>query len=124
MSGEYLEKSIIRRQQREMEIKKRLVIALAAITIVLFFIIIMQTSISSTASDSSHIVNYKYYKSVEIKKGDTLWSIANEYIDYNEYENIDEYIKEIMKTNSLKSSSIKAGRYLIIPYYSTQFKQG
>lgn len=60
----------------------------------------------------------KYYRSIQIKKGDTLWSIANENIDTGHYNNTVEYIKEVKSINSLASDRIIAGNYIIIPYYS------
>lgn len=65
---------------------------------------------------------YKYYTSVQIEKGDSLWSIAQEYIS-EEYESIDEYINEVMNINHLATDKIYEGNYLCIPYYSVEEKQ-
>ena len=54
--------------------------------------------------------------SVEIKKGDTLWSIAQKYYTH-EYNSIDEYILEIKRSNRLVSDTIHAGQYIIIPFF-------
>ena len=52
------------------------------------------------------------------KEGDSLWSIAKTYY-VPECGSFTDYLKEIKKTNSLKSDSIHAGRYLLIPIYVT-----
>ncbi len=56
--------------------------------------------------------------SMKIQKGDTLWSIAKEYIT-EEYEDMNEYIREIKSSNGLVSDTIHEGAYLIVPYYNT-----
>ncbi|MGF6989044.1 LysM repeat protein [Lachnospiraceae bacterium PM6-15] len=56
----------------------------------------------------------KYYKSIQITSGDTLWDIANEYRGNQE---IKSYIKEIKKMNNLKSDQINDMSYLTIMYY-------
>lgn len=64
---------------------------------------------------------YKYYTSVEIRNGDTLWSIASEYVT-EEYDNIQEYVTEIKSLNDLKGDTIHTGQFLIVPYYSYELK--
>ncbi len=54
---------------------------------------------------------------IEIKKGDTLWSIASEYIT-EEYDDMNEYIEEIKDSNRMISDEIHAGNYIIVPYYA------
>ena len=38
--------------------------------------------------------SYKYYTSIQIQKGDTLWNIADEYIT-DDYDSMDKYMEEI-----------------------------
>jgi len=52
------------------------------------------------------------YNDVYVKKGDTLWDIAEK---YKQSGDIREYIKEIKKINNLKSDTIFEGDVLIIP---------
>jgi cell division protein YceG involved in septum cleavage len=54
---------------------------------------------------------------VEIQKGDTLWSIASEYMT-EEYDDMNEYIEEIKNSNRMLSDEIHAGNYIIVPYYA------
>lgn len=56
------------------------------------------------------------YKVVEIKYGDTLWSIAKENMNPG-FHDINEYINEIKECNQLHSDQINRGCSLLIPYY-------
>lgn len=61
---------------------------------------------------------YKYYTSVQIMNGDSLWSIADTYTDGSVSEILD-CIEEIKSINHLsRFEKIKAGEFLIVPYYS------
>lgn len=94
------------------------------LTLSMLFIIfasILLISFSTQASDMEHHASYKYFTSIKIEKGDTLWSIANENMDYDHYKNVSEYVNEVKTMNSLTSDRIVAGSYLIIPYYSTEY---
>ena len=64
----------------------------------------------------------KYFTSVFIEKGDTIWKIARENIT-QEYSSMKEYIKEIKQCNNLYSNEITEGCYLLIPYYAEQPRQ-
>ena len=57
----------------------------------------------------------KYYKSVLIESGDTLWSIAAKYKAAG--MNTSSLVEEIKRMNGLSNDQIIAGNYLIIPYY-------
>lgn len=57
----------------------------------------------------------KYYTSITIESGDTLWSIAEEYM-YDDYDSVEEYMNEIIEINGLTSDKIYAGNNLVIVY--------
>ena len=59
------------------------------------------------------------YKVIEIHKGDSLWSIANDNMTPG-FSDINAYIIEIKNFNQLESSSITSGSYLMIPYYEVE----
>ncbi len=58
----------------------------------------------------------KYYTSIEVSAGDSLWSIAEEYMDAGN-QSVYDYIDEIKEINGLKSDQIRAGEYLMVSYY-------
>ncbi len=86
------------------------------IAAMLFAIIFSATAIKA-GNRTDGPVPVKYYTSIEVKSGDTLYSIANTYMSAG-YSSADEYINEVMNMNHLSSTTIKAGEYLAIPYYS------
>lgn len=63
---------------------------------------------------------YKYYTSVQICPGDTLWEIASEYCE--DSSQIKDYMRELKQINHLSNDEIHAGRYLTIIYYSEEYK--
>jgi LysM repeat protein len=50
---------------------------------------------------------------VDVEKGDTLWSIANQYAPNN--VSVQSYIHKLKKVNGLKESSIQEGQMLVLP---------
>lgn len=87
-------------------------------TCVFAFILICTASVVSFNSyaGGKELTSSKYYKSICVEKGDTLYSIAKENIS-SEYKNIDQYINEVKHMNHLTSDNIHTGCYIIIPYY-------
>ena len=79
-------------------------------------------SLTSAASTDTDDISYKYFTNIQVDAGDTLWSIADEYADGEHYASNKEYIAEVKRMNKLKGDDIIAGQYLIIPYYSSEFK--
>lgn len=67
-------------------------------------------------------VGFKYYKSIEIKQGDTLWGIAQKYMT-EEYDSPQEYIEEIKELNGLTSDNLQESKHLLVAYYDTAFKE-
>ena len=66
--------------------------------------------------------SYKYYTSIQIQKGDTLWNIADEYIT-DDYDSMDKYMEEICAINHILPGDIHSGQYLTIPYYSADTRK-
>ncbi len=66
-------------------------------------------------------VSFKYYKSIEIEDGDTLWGIAEEYMG-DDYDSVQEYIAELKDINQLVTDDIQSAKYLTVVYYDSEFK--
>jgi LysM repeat protein len=64
---------------------------------------------------------YKYYTSISVEAGDSLWEIASRYA-VPEIVTVSDYIKEIKKINGLEGDTIRAGEHLTIVYYSQEYK--
>lgn len=91
---------------------------LALLGISLFTILIISFLLLPTDVTAQKLHNSgKEIVSVQINKGDTLWSIAGRYIT-EEYKDMNDYIKEIKKTNGLTSDTIHEGGYIVVPYYA------
>lgn len=97
--------------------------------IYVFLAVMLITGISVTAAFKANAQDkrlpegvYKYYRTIEVKAGDTLWSIADAYAD-SAYVNKEEYINEIKKMNNISDDTIHSGNYLTISYYSEEFRE-
>lgn len=106
--------------RRKREMKKHMFMFVLGIICVLFLSFTYQ-AIVSNADETTEDVSYKYYTSIMIESGDTLWTLAEEYGDDIHYDSVADYINEVMQINHLNSEQINAGEYLIVPYYSTEF---
>ncbi len=95
--------------------KKRIWMLGAAILIVA--ILFSVCFITKTVTAQRNIDRTKLVTSIEVTKGDTLWSIASEFIS-EEYDDMNEYIEEIKDSNSMDSDDIHVGNYIIVPYYA------
>ena len=78
----------------------------------------MKTLASSEKDVSSY---HKYYESIRVESGDTLWTIADEYIDGFNLSKTD-YIAEVCQINQISEDEIHAGDYIVVPYYSQDVK--
>ena len=61
----------------------------------------------------------KKFTSIQVKKGDSLWSIAKDHMG-DEYDTVDDYIDEVCETNHIYDRQITDGMYLVIPYYTVR----
>ena len=104
-------KSIIRKGSVKVAIKLFIPLVAAAVILALF---LSRNNVIQAEEDSTSV---KYYKSIQIEPGDSLWSIAETYID-GHYSTIPEYIEEIKKINNLSSDTIHAYEYLMVAYYA------
>lgn len=74
---------------------------------------------SSIKAEGGSTPEYKYYKSIEVKSGDTLWSIAEKYMA-DDYPSAEAYIKEVKYINNIGTDHITSGKSIVIPYYSSE----
>ena len=109
-----------KKRQRELREKRPFFITGAVLIIsllsVCFFLYFGDRVVK--AQESANDIQYKV---VEIKDGDSLWSIAKENMDNTNdsgFINIYQYIHEIKRCNNMKSNQVNAGCYLMVPYYN------
>ena len=114
--------SELQRKKRQRELREKrpffitgvvLIISLLCISFFLYF----GDSVVEAQEPTTDI----QYKVVEIKAGDSLWSIPKENmsdeLNHSGFTDIYQYIHEIKKCNNMKSNQINAGCYLMVPYY-------
>ncbi len=114
------QRNYYRKLRRQREIRRKFILAAIAVVPVLIFTLSYHALISH-ANTGMEDVSYKYFTSIQIKAGDTLWSLADRYADELHYASQDQYIAEVMEINHMKDENIYAGNYLIVPYYSAEF---
>lgn len=95
----------------------------AILFLTLFAVILGILAGSNLLTASRSNASHKYekelcYKTVRIESGDTLWSIADTYMDA-EFGSKTAYIDQIKEINNVHDGSIHAGAYLVVPYYKT-----
>ena len=112
------ERARIRRQKQVA--KQKMALLLATVLLVVIGSIVFGSIFSAAKNQHPEAPRYKYYRSITIEHGDTLWSIANEYCDSD--CSTKEYIAELKELNSLTSDTIHAGQHLLISYYDTELK--
>lgn len=103
------------------QIQRYLIISFLAVLLTILGVILGSNLLASSQSKASNEVNtYKYYTSIEVQKGDTLWTIAQQYAgDDTDYAS---YIEEVKDMNQLTSDTIHVGEYLTVSYSSSEFK--
>lgn len=109
--------SRILRLRRE---RRRKCMTLAAAAFAAFCMVLIcaisYNSISSNANDG-----FKYYTSVIVEAGESLWDIADDYMDEH-YDSRNSYIAEVRRINHLdENGTVTAGQTLIVPYYSSEY---
>lgn len=108
------------RNRREVVKKQRM--AAAVIVAVICILIGSVLFGAMRAKAASAVSYYKYYTSIQVQKGDTLWKIADTY-RADEYVDRNAYIEEICSINHVTEHDIHAGQYLTIPYYSIEYQE-
>ena len=108
-------------RKRKRHIRMKSLLLCIIISIFLIPGLCISTGFNFSASGNSHSdtepAAHKYYKSIQLKSGDTLWDIAREQMDEMYYDSITDYIRELKSINSLSSDQIHEGQYLTVPYY-------
>ena len=100
--------------------RKLVVVSGLTLCLIILLVITFGSFLSKAQDNEDEVIYYKYYTSIEIQPGDTLWDLADEYLE--NYESKEVYIKEVSQLNSIKNGKIISGQNLIMPYYSTEYK--
>lgn len=110
-----------RMNKRKQIAKRKIFFLLVALFVITIGSVAFGSIFSTAKNPASEVQQYKYYKSIEIQPGDSLWSIAEEYCT-DAYEDTREYVDELKDLNGLTSDTIHAGQHLLVAYYDTEIK--
>lgn len=113
--------SNLRKQQRTRQIYRRLFSSILCLAVIAAAFSINLFFIKAKASSENEAFKYKYYTSVTVESGETLWDIASEFIS-DDFASVQDYIDEVKQINHIAENRIYAGEELIVPYYSTEYK--
>ncbi len=108
-------------KRRRQVAKRRMVLLLTALFVITVGSIVCGSIFSSAKDPATDIPQHKYYKSIMIEHGDSLWSIAQEYRT-NAYDDTQDYIDELKEINGLTSETIHEGQHLVVAYYDTEVR--
>ena len=100
----------VRREQHTL--RNQFLIGIVTIFLI-FTCCVLFGNILSSAQDSTTQRSSYSYESITIKTGDTLWSIAEEYMT-DQFDTVPEYVAELKRVNSLVSDDIQSGSKLIV----------
>lgn len=122
-TAETMERNEFRRERRartirQQQARRRLFLMLCMTLIVIFIMGVGFGTLLTRAEEPPQETTEKYYSNIEIVSGDTLWTIADTYMDTVHYTDRMNYINEVMEINHLMSDHLITGQKLIVPYYS------
>lgn len=104
------------RRAQVVYVQKKLIAIISIIVVSLA--VLLGTGICVFAnSEKDNRPVYKYYTSVQVTSGDTVWDMADRYIEGYDI-NKDAYVQEICELNHLQDGQIHSGDHLVMAYYS------
>lgn len=113
----------MKKNEKKVRLRRQLMIILAGIVAAIAIIFVGGSRLRSHQVQASGIYSETtcttIYKSVYVNAGDTLWSIADTYMD-DSYKDKSDFIEEIREINHISEKSLQAGSYIIVPYHTTE----
>lgn len=100
---------------KKQQLKKQLILFIVTVMILFVSCAFFGNILTSAQDKSDKYTSNDCYKSIAIQYGDTLWSIAEQYMS-DDYSSVQDYVKHLKKINDLKSDELEAGKYLIVTY--------
>ena len=115
--SQYSERRIINnRRRRNRQLRQRLLLSVLIVTL---FVILAFFFMSTKSMADNKEPLFKYYKSIQIHSGDTLYDLSQEYVN-PEMNDVDSFIEEVRYINNLEEDScLYEGNYIVVPYYAT-----
>lgn len=112
-----MKKSRINRKKQAKKQLIRFMTALVIIVITVCVILFTNKNVTNADENGEFVKLNKYYKTITIETGDSLWSIASEY-KTGSHKTTKEYVKELKSMNNLSSDQIVSGQKLLVAYFA------
>ena len=84
-------------------------------------VVIAMCGVSAVNATEEAPQRYKYYTTVYVDRGATLWNISKKYVT-DEYTDIRAYMDEVKSINHLTDDKLQYGTKICVPYYSEEYK--
>lgn len=111
-----------RRERRIRIARRKRAVSIAATLCLIAACVISYRSLTTSANTGSEEMSFKYYTGITVQRDETLWSIADRYIDYDQYDSRQDYIEEVCSINRLEDADgLTEGQRIIVPYYSAEY---
>lgn len=113
--------------RRNRELRRNYMILTVAVIVVCVIIGLIISGMRTNAAEE-HSQSYKYYTSVMIGYGENLNDVAARFVDYEHYDDLDDYLDEICSINHIAKvgkahAQVNPGNYVVVPYYSNEFRK-
>lgn len=110
----------LRYQKKIRTFKRNLMLMLFSVAFIAGLVLTVNV-MKSNAQQRDADYTYKYFTSIIVEYGDTLYSLAEEYTQGYDTD-LEKYIDEVKHINHLENDEIRSGQYLVVPYYSQELK--
>lgn len=97
----------------------RFVLSVMVIASLVCIILFSNKNVTSANEAGESVRLTKYYKTITIRNGDSLWSLANQYKS-GDYRTTRDYVNELKSMNDLHSENLKAGQKLVVAYFEEE----
>ena len=95
----------------------KFVLSVMVVAAVVCIILFSNKNVTNADESGEAVQLTKYFKTITIEKGDSLWSIANEYKS-GDYRRTEDYVNELKSMNNLHSDQIRTGQKLVVAYFA------
>ncbi len=90
----------------------------------MLLLVVMVSVMTTNASDDIADPRVKYYTSVKVEEGDSLWELSERFMS-DEYGDRFAYVREVQQLNHLSDGqTLHEGAFLVFPYYSSELIVG